>query len=457
MNHSGNILIVDDSEEILIALSLLLADHFGQVDKISNPNEIPECLRNQNYDVVLLDMNFSSGINSGNEGLYWMKEILGIDKNTSVILMTAYAEIDIAIRGIKEGATDFIEKPWDDDKLITSISNGVKLNRSHKEIDDLKNKQKHLNASIDKNYDFIVGPSPAMHTIMSNIGKIAGTEANVLILGENGTGKELIAREIHRQSDRAAGVFISVDMASLSDSLFESELFGHVKGAFTGANENRAGRFEIASGGTLFLDEIGNVSLSKQAKLLQAIQERIISRVGSNKVIPIDIRLISATNKPLLEMVGAETFREDLLYRINTIQIECPPLRERLEDLSEIAAYFITKYTQKYRRPPMQLSPQALDKLKGYHWAGNVRELQHTIEKAIILSESDTLGVDDFTFQHSSDLTDHAKATFNLAEHERTIITRALKACNRNISEAAKLLGITRKTLYNKLAKYELQ
>lgn len=457
MKHQkGNILIVDDSPEILIALSLLLEEHFPNVDTLSNPNQIPEYFKKSSYDIVLLDMNFSAGINSGNEGLYWMKQILDLDQDAIVVLMTAFAEIDIAIRGIKEGANDFIEKPWDDDKLLAIVSNGIKLKRSHQEITDLKNKQKHLSASIDKKYDFVQGKSQAMQNILTQIQKVSATDANVLITGENGTGKELIAREIHRQSNRASSVFISVDMASLTDTLFESELFGHVKGAFTGANESRAGRFEIASGGTLFLDEIGNVSLDKQTKLLQVIQERVITRVGSNKITPIDIRLISATNKPLKEMTQENKFREDLLYRINTIQLECPPLRERTEDIQPIADYYLNKYSQKYNRPALSISESAIEVLKQHRWSGNVRELQHAVEKAVILSEGNLLDADSFIFEQDEQPNSLRLRSLNLAENEEVIIRDALKIHKGNISEAARALGITRKTLYNKLEKYEV-
>jgi len=309
MKNKGKILIIDDNEEILIALKLFISEHFEAVHTEKNPNLIPELIRTENYDMIILDMNFTAGVSTGNEGIFWMRKILEYDPLAVIVFVTAYGDIELAVKAIKEGATDFIQKPWDDEKILTTIITALKLRRSRLEIKKLKDKQKHLSENIDRYYDMYTGVSKAMQEIYNTVSKVAGTDANILILGENGTGKELIAREIHKQSKRSSEVFISVDMASLSETLFESELFGHEKGAFTDAKENRPGRFEIASGGTLFLDEIGNLPLFLQSKLLAAIQNREITRIGSNVSIPIDIRLISATNKPLHDMVRENSFR----------------------------------------------------------------------------------------------------------------------------------------------------
>ncbi len=454
--RSGNILIVDDNEEILVALRLFLSGHYSRVITEKNPVNIPALIQKSSCDVIMLDMNFKAGINTGNEGIYWMKEILKIDPAAVIIFMTAYADIDLAVRAIREGATDFIEKPWEEDKLLARVGAAMNLRQSKLEIDRLKSKQKHLSERIDQDYPLCIGSSAVMQQVITTISKVAKTEANILILGENGTGKELIAREIHRQSKRAGEVFVNVDLGAVSESLFESELFGYVKGAFTDAKQDRAGRFEIASGGTLFLDEIGNLPLHLQSKLLTVLQNREVIRLGSNKAIPIDIRLISATNKPIFEMAEAETFREDLLYRINTIQLELPPLRERIDDIPEFVEFFLEIYTGKYNKSCLKVSEAAISKLKRHQWKGNVRELQHAVEKAVILCESDRLEADDFFFRSIKRSNDQMTGTLIIEDHERQLIKKAMTQFQGNISKACSALGITRKTLYNKLRKYDL-
>jgi DNA-binding NtrC family response regulator len=453
MKNKGRILIVDDNEEILIALKLFLSNHFEIVDIQRNPNTISEIIHHQSYDVIILDMNFSAGVNTGNEGIYWMKKILEYDPLAIILFITAYGDIELAVNSIKEGATDFIQKPWDDEKLLVTLLTAVKLRKSNLEIKKLRNKQIHLSENINKSFNMFVGNSPEMQKVFKTISKVAGTEANILILGENGTGKELIAREIHKQSLRSAEVFINVDMVSFNEGVFESELFGHMKGAFTDAKEDREGRFEIASGGTLFLDEIGNLTLSMQTKLLAALQNREIFRIGSNKPIPIDIRLISATNKPLIEMISANTFREDLLYRINTIQILLPPLRNRVEDIPLLVNHFLMMYGEKYNKHELKVANQGMDALLKYSFPGNVRELEHMVEKAVILCESGILKQEDLFFQqrvtHVS-----SKKSLDLEMNEKQLILEALEKHKNNYTKASIELSISRKTLYNKIRKY---
>lgn len=450
----AKILIVDDNEDILISLRILLKQHFTEVITLKNPNQIPYTMENESFDLILLDMNFQAGINTGNEGIYWMNKILEQDPNAIIILITAYGDVELAVKAIKQGATDFILKPWENEKLLSSLMTAYKLRQSKVEIKNLKNKQQTLSADIDKKFTDFIGNSPAMKEIFKTISKVAKTDANVLIMGENGTGKELVARELHRQSNRASEVFISVDMSAISESLFESELFGAMKGSYTDSKEDRTGRFEVASGGSLFLDEIGNLSMPLQAKILTALQNREVTRLGSSKPIPIDIRLICATNKGLYDMVAEDNFREDLLYRINTIQIELPPLRDRREDIPVLANYFIEKYGRKYGKPKLNLGKQAIDKLVKYHWPGNVRELQHTMEKAVIMVEGDFVTPDDFLFHPTKRPKEIEPETLNLAEVEKVIILKAMEKHKGNISNISKDLGITRTTLYNKIEKY---
>jgi DNA-binding NtrC family response regulator len=455
---NGKILIVDDNEGILKSLSFILQQEFEEVTTIKNPARFTSQLQSGSLDVILLDMNFSAGINSGNEGLFWMKEIIKSDPDAIIILITAYGDVELAVNAMKEGATDFIQKPFDPVKLISTVKSAFQLRTSKKQVAKLINRQKQLSEDLDKKYVSLIGTSSPMMKVLETVKKVAPTDANVLILGENGTGKELIARDIHRQSKRSGDVFITVDLGSLSESLFESELFGHVKGAYTGALEDRKGRFETATGGTLFLDEIGNLSVSMQSKLLTVLQNRYIIPVGSNKPVPIDVRLVTATNKNLPELIRENRFREDLMFRINTIQIELPPLRSRSEDVILLSEHFLGIYGKKYDKPQIKISNNALDKLRQYDWPGNVRELQHMIENAVIMSDDNVIRPENLhlttKITTGNSLPDNS---LNLNTVEMLAIKEALFKNNGNINRAAKELGITRKTLYSKIEKYELQ
>jgi two-component system response regulator HydG len=456
MKKKGKILVVDDNEEILVALRLFLSPHFETVATLKNPEVLVQQISNQNFDVIILDMNFKAGINTGNEGLFWLNKLLGIDPTLSVVFITAYAGIELAVRAIQQGAADFIEKPWDDDKLLATVFKAYEMRRSKLEISSLRDKQEHLLQDIDRQYDFCRGQSPAMEKVYRMVEKVAGTDANILILGENGTGKEVIAREIHRRSERSREVFIGVDLGALSTSLFESELFGHVKGAFTDAREDRPGRFEIASGGTLFLDEIGNLPPSLQSKFLSVLQSHEVTRIGSNRPVQVNIRLISATNKPLSALVSGGEFREDLLYRINTIQIDLPPLRERKEDIPGLLDYFTGKYARKYGKPTCTIDKTALKQLLDYPWPGNIRELQHMSEKAVILGEGRQLGVADFFQGKPVSVTHNTAEILNLDQLEKDAILRAIEKNQGNVTRAGKELGISRRALYYKLRKYDI-
>lgn len=451
----GNILIVDDNKNVLSALRILLSDYFENIVLLTSPNTLMSELRDKNPDVVLLDMNFSAGINSGNEGLFWLSEIKKADEELPVVLFTAYADIDLAVKALKGGATDFVVKPWDNAKLLATLQSAYSLRQSRKEVKKLREKQSVLNRDIQKEEDICWGKSPAMQRLLTMIKKVAVTDANVLITGENGTGKELIAKMIHRYSPRAAETLIIVDMGAVTETLFESELFGHVKGAFTDAKADRSGKFEAADGGSLFLDEIGNLSYPLQAKLLSALQTRHITRVGSNKSISVDIRLISATNKNLFKSVKKGEFREDLLYRINTIHLEVPPLRERREDIPQLADFFLRRLARKYGKSDLKLGEKALCKLESYAWPGNVRELEHAIEKAVILSDNQELQPNDF-YMRTPDETSFVVESFTLEEMEKILIEKVLRKYDNNISAVAAELGISRPTLYSKIRKYEL-
>lgn len=451
----GNILIVDDNKNVLSALRILLSDYFENIVLLTSPNTLMSELRDKNPDVVLLDMNFSAGINSGNEGLFWLSEIKKADEELPVVLFTAYADIDLAVKALKGGATDFVVKPWDNAKLLATLQSAYSLRQSRKEVKKLREKQSVLNRDIQKEEDICWGKSPAMQRLLTMIKKVVVTDANVLITGENGTGKELIAKMIHRYSPRAAETLIIVDMGAVTETLFESELFGHVKGAFTDAKADRSGKFEAADGGSLFLDEIGNLSYPLQAKLLSALQTRHITRVGSNKSISVDIRLISATNKNLFKSVKKGEFREDLLYRINTIHLEVPPLRERREDIPQLADFFLRRLARKYGKSDLKLGEKALCKLESYAWPGNVRELEHAIEKAVILSDNQELQPNDF-YMRTPDETSFVVESFTLEEMEKILIEKALRKYDNNISAVAAELGISRPTLYSKIRKYEL-
>ncbi|MFC2118445.1 sigma-54-dependent transcriptional regulator [Bacteroidota bacterium] len=452
----GKILIVDDNIGVLNSLKFALKYIFEEVITIKNPNQIPHLINSESFDIIILDMNFTAGVNSGNEGIFWLKEILKADTNAVVIMITAYGDVDIAVKAIKNGATDFIQKPFEKDKLITTLQSALKLSQSIKEVSKLKIKQKILSEDISRNYKLFIGSSENMRNVISTINKVAKTDANILILGENGTGKELVAREIHKQSKRSNEVFVSVDMASVSESLFESELFGHIKGAFTDAKENRIGRFEAASGGSLFLDEIANLTMSLQSKILSVLQNLEITPVGSSKPIPIDIRLISATNKDIEQMVKNDMFREDLLYRINTIIINIPPLRERGEDIILLAQHFLEIYSRKYEKPLLKFNGKAIHQLMKYSWPGNVRELQHTIEKTVIMCESNIIGPADFQLSENKKTEIQTSVNLNLEEVEKNTISVALEKNFGNIARTSRELGITRITLYKKIKKYDL-
>ncbi len=454
MMQEGKILIIDDNKSLLSALEILLQFEYKHIQTISNPNQITSIQNLKDFDVVMLDMNFSAGVNTGNEGLFWLREIKKKTPNTAVIMMTAYGAVDLAVKALKEGAADFILKPWKNEKLLATIKSAYLLRKSRKEVQELKQKESNLKQVINQDGNFIIGNSKALTAVLNLVRKVAKTDVNVLITGENGTGKELIARELHRMSARKDEVFIGVDMGSISETLFESELFGHSKGAFTDAKEDRAGKFEAANKGTLFLDEIGNLSLQTQAKLLSAIQNRTIVRVGSNKTIPVDIRLVCATNCNLNQMVAEGIFREDLLYRINTIHIEIPPLRERGNDILVLADFYLKKFASKYGKPSLRINNFAQEKLLGYRWPGNVRELQHTVERAVILSEGNVLKPADFLLGNATTVAlDQGPET--LDEMEKLMIDRALDKHNGNYSAAANQLGISRQTLYNKIKKLE--
>lgn len=451
----GNILIVDDNKSVLSALEILLSAEYDRVCCLSNPNLLVTELRKNAYHLVLLDMNFSAGVNTGNEGIYWLQQIREQYPDLSVVMITAYGDVELAVKALKAGATDFILKPWENARLLATVRSAVQLSLSRGEVKDLRLKEKELKKAMTRDDKYIVGSSPELMQVLKIVRKVAKTNTNVLITGENGTGKELIAREIHRLSERCDEMMVSVDMGAVSETLFESELFGHVKGAFTDARENRTGKFEIANKGTLFLDEIGNLSFHLQAKLLAVLQNREITRIGSNQTIPVDIRLICATNKDLPALVTKGLFREDLLYRINTIQIEVPPLRERGEDILALADFFLKKYAWKYDKPSLKFNHQAQEKLMKYSWPGNIRELEHSVEKAVILSENNILKADDFFLKPIGTAKSDGD-TLNLDEMEKRFILRALEKNPGNVSAAADQLGITRQTLYNKLKKIGL-
>ena len=451
-SRKDNILVVDDNKSILSALDILLTPEFGNITLLSNPNQILGELRKKDYNLVILDMNFQAGVNTGNEGIYWLERIKETNPELSVVMITAYGDINTAVKALKSGAADFILKPWDNKKLLATMKLAIELNRSKEEVKQLKERETELKKQINRDQKFIIGSSPQLFKVLNMVRKVAKTDANVLITGENGTGKELIAQEVHRLSQRNKEVLVSVDMGALSETLFESELFGHVKGAFTDARENRQGKFEIADKGTLFLDEIGNLPLHLQAKLLAAIENRHITRVGSNQVITTDIRLICATNRKLEMMVQEGLFREDLLYRINTIQIELPPLRERGNDIVILAEFFLKKYAYKYNKPNLKITQQVNNRLLNYAWPGNIRELQHTIEKAVILSENNVIKPEDLYLHHTNSVV--AMGTYKtIEEMEKQMIQQALEVHGGNFSAAADRLGITRQTLYNRLKK----
>lgn len=451
MEKEGKILIVDDNEDVLFALNLLLKPHVEKVKVSTQPSQITRFMKEFEPDVILLDMNFKQDAISGKEGFDCLEQILQTDKQAVVIFMTAYADTDKAVKAIKAGATDFISKPWEKEKILATLSTAIKLRQSRREINQLKSQMTALNATLEM--PVIIGQSPAMKELEKTITQLAEIDANILILGENGTGKDLVARALHYHSLRQDKPFVTIDLGSIPEALFEGEIFGFEKGAFTDAHQAKAGRMEVATGGTLFLDEIGNLSLPMQSKLLTAIEKKQISRLGSTKITPIDIRLICATNSPIHQLVEEGRFRQDLLYRINTIEIHIPPLRERGEDILLLAEHFMQIFARKYKKSPKGFSKEARQKLMMYSWPGNVRELQHAIERAVILSHTPLLKADDFILTPQPEKRMEENESLNLHELEQNAIERAIRRCNGNLTQAAELLGISRYALYRKLEK----
>jgi DNA-binding NtrC family response regulator len=447
-----SILAIDDDPDVLTAVRLLLKPEAKEIVTEKNPENIPALLSRQSPDLVLLDMNFKASINTGNEGIYWLKRVKELKPDVAVIMITAYGDIDLAVRSLKEGAADFVVKPWHNEKLLITIDDALRRKGAAKNKGDFSIQGDSI---IGKE---LLGESEVMEDIFFKIDKIAPTDANVLILGENGTGKDLIAKAIHQKSLRANKPFIKVDVGALTETLFESELFGHKKGAFTDAKEDRMGRIESANEGTLFLDEIGNISLTQQAKLLTVLQNRFITRLGSNQPVPVDIRLICATNLPLAELANETKFRKDLVYRINTVEITVPPLRKRGEDIIMLAKHFLKLYASKYMKPVIKFDDGALQKLMLYHYPGNVRELQYIIERAIIMSDADVLEQKDLIYSpiESAPPENNDADDLNLSSIEKNTILRVIEKHNGNITKAAKELGLTRTALYRRLSKYDI-
>ncbi|PLX19799.1 MAG: sigma-54-dependent Fis family transcriptional regulator [Salinivirgaceae bacterium] len=453
---NNKILIVDDKKSVLTALEMLLQTEFDEILTLNSPKTLISTIEENKVDVVLLDMNFKSGINNGNEGIFWLNEILKFDPSIVVIMITAFGDVELAVKAVKEGAFNFILKPWDNQKLLSTLHSAIKLRKSKVENSALKKVSQNLKQEINPNNYRLIGKSKAILDIMEIVKKVAVTDANILITGENGTGKELIAREIHKYSKRQNEILLTVDMGAVSETLFESELFGHKKGAYTDAKEERIGKFETANNGTIFLDEIGNLSLPLQAKMLSVLQNRTITKLGDNHPIPINIRLISATNKDIDAMIAEGTFREDLLYRINTISIELPPLRERENDVLLLAEFFLDKYAKKYDKKGLKITDKAKSKLLKHNWPGNVRELQHSVEKAVILSDNSNLNEECFSLNQNTAIPNNRIGDLTIEEMEKEMIINCIETEKGNMSSVSKKLGITRQTLYNKLKKYDL-
>ena len=454
---TGQILIVDDDAEVLLAAELVLKRRFATVVTACTPASIEMLLVRQSFDVILLDMNFTAGATSGEEGIHWLKVAHRLAPDAKVVLMTAYGGVDEAVHAMRAGAADFVVKPWDNAKLVATVSAVVQLSRADREVRQLRGRQRALSDVQWRDTDHIVGDAQGMRQVVADIEKVARTDANVLITGENGTGKELVARAIHRHSLRAGQAFVGVDLGAITESLFESELFGHRKGAFTDAREDRAGRFEAASGGTLFLDEIGNLSLGMQAKLLGALETMTVTRVGSDRPVRVDARVICATNLSAEQLLDRERFRQDLLYRINTIEIRIPPLRERPEDIPLLVSHYAQHYARKYGRLEMTIDAQVLARLQQYRWPGNVRELKHAVERAVIMSESGSFPLDGIVLPAAAAPAAAAAQTLNLDELEKQAIRRALKQFHGNLTRAAQALGLGRTTLYRKMARHGLE
>ncbi len=454
---NGRVLAIDDNEDILFALKLLLRPHVEKIETRTGPGEIAELMKEEEWDVILLDMNFTKDAISGQEGFDALEQILELDPDAVVVFITAYGDAEKAVKAIKAGATDFVLKPWQNEKILATINSAINLRQSRRQTRSLRMKQQEISAVLDQPFTEFIGHSPEMQEVFNTIKKVSATDANVLILGENGTGKELVARALYRNSLRKEEVFISVDLGSIAETLFESELFGHEKGAFTDAHKAKQGRFEIASGGTLFLDEIGNLTYPLQSKLLTVIERREVIRVGATKPTPIDVRLICATNNNIHSEVAEGNFRQDLLYRINTVEVHLPPLRERTGDVQLLADHFLKIYSKKYRKPIRNIQSAALKKLNQYSWPGNVRELQHAIERAVIMCEGNALTPDDFILSPARKSSGGLEFdSYNLDDIEKTIIEKVLKQNQGNVTQAASQLGLTRTSLYRRMEKHGL-
>lgn len=453
--QQGRILVIDDDYDVLKSALVLLKRYYSQVDIEQVPENVIQKIRQQTYNVILLDMNFQRGKRDGEEGFYWLKQILESDKHAIVILITAFGDTDLAVRAIKEGAVDFVLKPWKNQKLLATINSSLQLSHSRREVEKLRITQQHLIQGSNRTSP-IIGRSPVFKECLSIAEKVGKTDADVLIMGENGTGKELIARKIHNISQRCNNVFINVDLGSLSENLFESELFGHVRGAFTDAREDKPGRFELADEGTIFLDEIGNLSPGLQSKLLTVLQKKSVVRVGSSEEIPVNFRLICATNRPLYEMVKNFEFREDLLYRINTVEIHVPPLRDRTEDIPVLLDHYLENYMNKYNKPAIKVSPNTYAKLGKHDWPGNIRELQHMVERAVILNDRKLLTYSDFLPGKGTLGDQRKKETSRLEDMEKQHVIKIIGKNKGNITRAARDLGISRTALHRRIRKYDL-
>ena len=453
----ATLLIIDDDEDVLLSAKLLLKNEYTKVITLQDPKKINSIFSKETIDVVVLDMNYRIGINDGKEGMYWLKHLLGIDPNAIVILMTAYGDVEMAVHAIKQGATDFILKPWNNEKFLATVHMALKLKKTSRKVSELTSANSALKQQISNVMGPIIGTSGVMQQLMETVQKVAITDAHVLILGENGTGKQHIAREIHRISEQHEGPFIHVDLGAITESLFESELFGHVKGAFTDAVENKPGKFELAENGTLFLDEIGNLPLGLQTKLLNVLQDRKVTRIGDTISRSFNARLLFATNAPLHQWVEEGKFRQDLMYRINTIELEIPPLRKRPEDIAPLIAHYLTLFKEKYRKPQLHISKNAVAVLKKHSWPGNIRELQHMIERGVIMSDGSELQETDFNLTRFEKETHQiSEDNLNLNELEKMLVQKAIKKHAGNISKAAKDLGLTRAALYRRMEKYNL-
>jgi DNA-binding NtrC family response regulator len=452
----ATVLVIDDDDDILLSAKLLLKQHFKQVVTCKTPKEINVLLSKNEVDIILLDMNYQKGSSDGREGLYWLEHILSIDKDYVVILMTAYGNVELAVQAIKKGATDFILKPWENEKLYATLSSAARLRQSNKKVKKLEKIHTSMQKDMARQFDHIIGHSEPIQKLQNVLLKVAPTDANILILGENGTGKQVFAYEIHRHSQRKNGIFMHVDLGSLNENLFESELFGYAKGAFTDAKEDKPGRFEMAEGGTIFLDEIGNLTLPLQAKLLSVVQNRTVNRLGESKERKINVRLITATNMPLNEMVGKGTFRQDLLFRINTVELLLPPLSQRGPDIVLLANHFLQSFNSKYHKNIQQFDAKAELLLSAYPWPGNVRELQHVIERAVIMAESLQITPEDLQLSPQKFAAQLPQSEMALEDMEKLMVQNAIDKHKGNISRAASELGLTRAALYRRIEKFNL-